>query len=644
MVRESWPVWLRFVFAGGLLVFGPGAAIAARWLAPLPGLTRAVLSFGFGLALGPVLAQLLASVGAIELYPYLAAALAGGAIGHWYRQSGSPRRPSWAPLGLAALALAMAVTAFSHRLSTSGGVTVVYGSYDTYDLTYYAAIGAELSHTIPPASPFFSGRMLNHGFYPHVLPGLIHRFGAVPIFDLYLRYLWPAFLVLAVLLCFVLVESIAGRLAAVLSAVLFAAGSNLAYLAAWLLPIGIWDDVVWSHNLQGAGAEVLFYGNWTPALAIVFAGLYALHAGLQSSRLAWAVLAGATLGVSVLSKPWFFAMFAAALPIVAITCRRDRDVTRRLLIAAGSAIAVATPLLYRAYSLREDAQVTFAPAFLSIPLVMADRVGLRGWFMDRAAMLTADAAAQTAIAALFALPLFLAGTMGFRLVGLGLFWRALRHPAREAPIWRLLAWATVAAFLAASVVVSVPYHETTQIHQSALFLLTLFAGRAIASVARARDRAVAAAVVIAIAVPGTVQYLHRKWEDRARPLAVLTAGEQALAALLRATDPEQTVILHDRPDGPALLPIVAARRSVLAAPAGYVRGSERRRADVEAFFAGTDADRARAILRTYRPTHVVEYADRDRINPEIRDQLVLAGRASSVSLYRVPDHLAAGER
>ena len=195
------------------------------------------------------------------------------------------------------------------------------------------------------------------------------------------------------------------------------------------------------------------------------------------------------------------------------------------------------------------------------------------------------------------------------------------------------------ALLTSTFIVSVPYHETVQIHQLALFLMAVFASQGVMAVRNPRARVAAAIIAIALAVPSTWQYLHRKWNDGERPpMAVASQGEQAVATLLRGADPEHTVLLHDRPNDPTLVGILSERRSVLAW-AGYVRGSDERRGDVEAFFASPDAARATEILHKYHATHVVEYLDRDHINPQVRDQLQLASRDGNVALYRVPEQL-----
>ena len=653
LVRDDLPVWLRLVIASSFLVFGAGAGLAARLLQPLSWLSRVVLGFSLGVVFAPIMAHALGAADLVVVYPFVAAAMGGGALGYW-RESEKTREAagSLAPRRLAVLVLvvvtlAMGVMAFAHRLTISPGsqasqsTIAISGSddYDSYDISYYAAIASELSHTVPPASPFMSGRQLDHAFYPHLMLALIHRFGHVPLLELYFRYGFPLLVTLAVLACFVFVESIASVGTAFLAALFFGVGSNLAYLAVWFMNVGPWDDVIWAHNLQGAGAEVLFYGDWAPAFVATFAGFYALHAAERQARLGWTIVAGAAFATTILSKPWVFAAVLPALALTVLTSLRNKATSRQLVLVAVASVIAGAPFLYRVVTLYDDAQVTFAPAFFPIPLVMAGRVGLLYSFLGPAGTLGFRGAAQSGAAGVLATPLFLASTLGFRMIGLLAFWSCLRHPSRHEPIWRVLAWTIVILWLTSTFIVSVPYHETVQVHQLALFLMAIFASQGVMDLRHPRARVAAAIIALAFAVPSTVQYLHRKWDDPSRPpMAVTEPGEQSVAALLRDTDPERTILLHDRPNDPTLLGILSERRSVLAW-AGYVRGHEERQGDVEAFFASPDTARASDILRKYHPTHVVEYLDRDHINPQVRDQLQLVLRKGNVALYRVPETL-----
>jgi len=141
-------------------------------------------------------------------------------------------------------------------------------------------------------------------------------------------------------------------------------------------------------------------------------------------------------------------------------------------------------------------------------------------------------------------------------------------------------------------------------------------------------------VLIAVAVPSTGHYLRRTWTDHRRPYAQITRTELPIVALLRKSDPERTVVLHNRPRRSTLVRILAERRSLLAW-SNYARGSDQRRMDVEAFFASASGSAAQAsdVLQRYRPTHVLEYRKVDRIHPEVRARLQLLFQNADVALY-----------
>jgi hypothetical protein len=129
-----------------------------------------------------------------------------------------------------------------------------------------------------------------------------------------------------------------------------------------------------------------------------------------------------------------------------------------------------------------------------------------------------------------------------------------------------------------------------------------------------------------------------KWTDDQRPpLAALSSSEIAIANHLRTLDPETTVVLHDRPLDPSLLPVVSERRVVLAW-GRYAVGSDDRRREVDRFFASADREPEVAfdVLRQHHVTHVVERPARDRIHPSVLSRLRPVLRFPDAVLYEVP--------
>ena len=151
---------------------------------------------------------------------------------------------------------------------------------------------------------------------------------------------------------------------------------------------------------------------------------------------------------------------------------------------------------------------------------------------------------------------------------------------------------------------------------------------------------IAIALAFVLSLPSSLHYLDRKLTDRQRePRVGLTRSEVAIANQLRTTDPEKTVILHDRPLTPSLTAIVAARRIVLGWDVRYSAvGGEGRLREVNRFYSSADGDPAAAaqILSRYQITHVIVRSPDDRVHPDILSKLKLILKFPDVALYEVP--------
>src|SRR5207244_636064 len=128
----------------------------------------------------------------------------------------------------------------------------------------------------------------------------------------------------------------------------------------------------------------------------------------------------------------------------------------------------------------------------------------------------------------------------------------------EAAAWRLLAWGVVSGIGIPFVLTTDPYVDTLQFYLTGLYLLWIFTAVVLVAWARTRPLAgaIAIAAAIALSLPSSLHYLDRKLTDRQRaPRVGLSRSEVAIANYLRSTDPERTVILHDRPLTPSLTAI-----------------------------------------------------------------------------------------
>jgi uncharacterized membrane protein len=112
----------------------------------------------------------------------------------------------------------------------------------------------------------------------------------------------------------------------------------------------------------------------------------------------------------------------------------------------------------------------------------------------------------------------------------------------------------------------------------------------------------------------------------------------AIAEQLRTSDPETTVVLHDRPLSPSLTAIVSERRIVLGWDVRYSAvGGEERLQDVNRFYssAAGDPDAAIEILRRYHVTHVIIRPQDDHVHRAVLDKLKPILQFPDVVLYQV---------
>jgi hypothetical protein len=641
------PQPLVFVVAWLLFTFGSG--LAGLWLfRDLDPLRRLILVLGLGSAVTPVIVELLGRVGALAAFPYVVAAMAVAALVFW-RASRAELAPPAARADLLAvaaivvMALALGVMAFANRLVETPERTMVFGDYDSFDLSFYASWAAEATHTVPPTAGYYAGHELHGAYYPQLILAMIHRFAGVPLLSIYFGYSWPLFLVIGALTAYVLVRSLAPPGASLLSVVLVLVAADFSYLAAWLLPHANaeWDYVLWSTNFLSPTMEPLHFNTWTPTLPVLFTALFVITRGVQTKSWPMLLAGGLLLAVLFQFKPFAYAVLLAGLAGAAVFSGRDAAARWRFAALIVLGLVFVIPLLGGVAD-PEHRRSALAIEFFLLPKRMLLKLGISNWmsaFVDR----WTPGVLHTPVLLMVATGLFLAGGLAIRWFGMPGVWRAIRNcPDRSGAAWRLLAWTTVAGLLVPFVLVTEPYQDTLQFYQTGLYLLWIFTGVALASFAARRG--VLGAIIVALSVlvvmPSSVHYLARKWADARRPpLGVLDRGEAEIARYLQQTDPHQTVVLVDRPLDPSLLNIVSARRVVLAwGHPNYAPGSHARARDVHAFYSSAGADPAPAFetLRRHSVTHVV-VRDPSRVHPEVLASLQPVLRVRGVALYRHGD-------
>jgi hypothetical protein len=644
------PLPLRFVVAWLTFTWGPGAVAGARLTRHLPAVDRLIVVLGFGSAAVPIVVDLLGRMDWLAAFPFVAMGLTGAGVALWSSPSQTAQEPmSWRDMACCAILVVLAsgigALVFWHRLMPDHGGLLLYGNYDSFDLSFYSVWAAEAAHTVPPTASYYAGHALNAAYYPQFVLAMVHRFADVPLLPIYFRYAWPAALSLGTLTAFAVTRTLATPGAALLAAGLIFTGGDFSYLAAWWLPHagGQWDFLLWPTNFLSPTMEVLYFNTWAQSLPVFFTALYAIVQALRTRGRGWTLASAWLLATLFQFKVFAFAVLVAALCAAALFSWHDRATLRRLAVIVGAGILLAVPFLYSVAALQEDRRTRLLIDWFLLPRRMLLKLDLTASFWGAAVHVSPLPWLRQPVFLLLATALFFAGGLGIRWFGVPGIWRAVRgETGRDAAAWKVLGWTAVAGVAIPFVLVTDPYVDTLQFYQTGLYVLWIFTAIALVKFARGHGPIGAAAIAVAVAVslPSSIHFLAMKWTDARRdPLAEITRGELAIANYLRSCDPESTVVLHDRPTSPSLLAVVSERRVVLGwGHPYYAIGSGGRLREVEGFFAsdGADAGPALDTLRRYHVTHLVVHDSRDRVHPDVLARLQLILRASGVALYGVP--------
>ena len=168
----AWPIlhaaapWLpeplRFLLGWLVFTIGSGFAVAGAVSRAMNAVPRAIVVLAAGTAATPVLIDLLGRAHLLAAFPYVACACAGAALAVWRSTAVAvdaeagreTRRDAIACAALLALAAGLGAIVFWHRLAVTGDGIALYGDYDSAELSWYAVVASEASHTVPPTASY----------------------------------------------------------------------------------------------------------------------------------------------------------------------------------------------------------------------------------------------------------------------------------------------------------------------------------------------------------------------------------------------------------------------------------------------------------------------------------------------------------
>ena len=512
----------------------------------------------------------------------------------WSRAEGPGLRGAAAPL--AAIVLLLAATQYPwNRLSARG--EFLLDPLVPYDTAFHVGLARELTLGYPPQLPGVSGFPVGYHLGADLVRAAALRWARVDPYDSISRFdltLGAAALLLA-LRAFGRRAELGRTAVAVLPWTLLATDVAFAFAPdPWLT----W----WPDLLRGNILVSLFLANPViPALALVLAALVALSRYEAGEGRAWLVVA-AGLAFAV---PFFKVFLGAHLLLGLATATLLSPPGRRagpLVLALPC--AVATALLGLGTGGRTVA-ITLAPL---------DLVSITREDLGRPALSAAGLAAWSA--------LWLVASLGLRVLGVPAAMRALRGglpSVSAAAVMALAAWPLGLLFR-----VSAPevlpgqrvVNDAAYLIEQGGPLLWIFTVPVLATLASAYRPALVAALCVALAAPGTVQFVVRKALEPPDPLPAPMV--RAMVSLERASRPGDVVMQRPGARFPPAPVILIGRRVPYERFTPYLtqfatrEALERRHETVFRFFRTTDATEARSIAQSLGARFVCLYG-RDRL-------------------------------
>ena len=317
-------------------------------------------------------------------------------------------------------------------------------AYPVPDVVLHIAIANELTHTIPPQAPHFSGHPLSYHYGMDVCVAMFANATYLNTRDLTLRFVPTLFLALTMLSVFCFSRSWlrSGYFGALVVFLVFF-GEDFSFMPGLLLG----DNVDWSLRYFSVPPAVLplFYTNpILPGLGLLFAGLFCLQRYLQERSGAWLFLTALLFVALIEVKIFTAAQLMCSLGVAAVLYLVAYRNSALFKVAACTA-AVATPLVWPVL-LKNKSEANVAMKFepgLYVSQAM-EAIGIKDRLSGWLAFMT------------LALPIYLIGTLGLRVIGVPAILNAIFRPNPKSALRFILALFVVIGLLIALMVSITP--------------------------------------------------------------------------------------------------------------------------------------------------------------------------------------------
>ena len=310
-------------------------------------------------------------------------------------------------------------------------------AYPVPDVILHIAIANELTHTIPPQAPHFSGHPLSYHYGMDVAVAMFANATGLNTRDLTLRFVSTLFLALSMLSIFCFSRSWlrSGYFAALVVFLVFF-GEDFSFIPGLLLG----ENIDWSLRYFSVPPAVLplFYTNpILPGLGLLFAGLFCLQRYLQEGSGAWLFLTALVFVALIEVKIFTAAQIMCSLGVAAVlylVAYRNSDLFKVAAWTAALATPLVLPVLLKNKS-EANVVMKIEPGLYVSQAMEAIGINdrLSGWL---------------AFAAV-ALPIYLVGTLGLRVIGVPAILNAIFRPNPKSALRFILALFVVLGLLIA---------------------------------------------------------------------------------------------------------------------------------------------------------------------------------------------------
>jgi hypothetical protein len=543
------------------VVHAPGSALVAATGLRLRGLDAALLASLVGVLAGSGLYWACGRLDLRELFwlwPALGVVLWLRRHRGWRPRRGWPRpSATWEHAALCGVTLLALVPLALVPIYYGNLARLPQGglSYQSLpDVIVHLGLARELQHSIPPQIPFLPGVALDYHYGVDLVVAMLGSAPGLDVSDLAVRFTPTVFVVLVVLAAFCFARAfLATEKGAVLFAFLVFFGEDLSYVPGWL----IGSTEPWTVQFFGVPSIVSLYllNPMLPALALLFGGLLCLlrACGGEEQRRAWGEVAAVLFAGLVVYKVFAAVQLVASLGVASIVYlwrRRDRRPLLVLLATCALTLPLAVPM-----AAAGSGRLWVRPGTWPWVPAAVIRAGLHETPFGRAIFAYLDGSPGVLPAAVFwllALPGYLIGALGLRLVGVTTWLReAVSMREGRAGQFTVAAFVGLGPLLALTWVITPKgypplqtYNEAVWFFAQSKYVAWIFAVQLLCGILGPRPRwlrLLGAPLLLLLAVPSSVQYLvYQVRNTTSRSLSADEVG--AIEDLERRSAPGDVVI------------------------------------------------------------------------------------------------------